>query len=325
MKNDFSIDKLSKYFFTKEFILFFVLIFVFLINTNISPYFLDLINLIDSTFLFSEKAIIALIMTLIIISRQIDLSVASIIAISACIFGYFNSLGFPVFLTISLTLICGLLCGAFNGFLITFYGIPSIIVTIGTMSLFRGISYVILEDQYFSNFPNIILELGNGYFLNILPYSFVFFLFLVILFYIYLHKSYFGKEIFLIGNNPEAARFSGIKVDRYTFILFSLSGLFSSIAAIFLSGRLSSVRPNIAIGWELEIITMVVFGGVYIYGGYGSIIGVFLSILILGMVSFGLSLLNVPGVGIIIFTGFLLILTVSITSFIKRFYQNRIR
>ena len=258
-------------------------------------------------------------MTLIIISRQIDLSVASIIAISACIFGYFNSLGFPVFLTISLTLICGLLCGAFNGFLITFYGIPSIIVTIGTMSLFRGISYVILEDQYFSNFPNIILELGNGYFLNILPYSFVFFLFLVILFYIYF-LFLFGKEIFLIGNNPEAARFSGIKVDRYTFILFSLSGLFSSIAAIFLSGRLSSVRPNIAIGWELEIITMVVFGGVYIVKS--SIIGVFLSILILGMVSFGLSLLNVPGVGIIIFTGFLLILTVSITSFIKKFYQT---
>ena len=106
MKNYFSISKLNKFFFTKEFILFFVLVFVFMINTNISPYFLDLINLIDSTFLFSEKAIIALIMTLIIISRQIDLSVASIIAISACIFGYFNSLGFPVFLTISLTLNC---------------------------------------------------------------------------------------------------------------------------------------------------------------------------------------------------------------------------
>ncbi len=315
---------MKKILFTKEFILFFVLISVFLINTYISPYFFDLTNLIDSTFLFSEKAIIALIMTLIIISRQIDLSVASIIAISACIFGYFNSLGFSFFFSSSLTLICGLFCGAFNGFLITFYGIPSIIVTIGTMSLFRGISYVILEDQYFSNFPNAILELGNGYFLNLLPYSFVLFLILVIIFYIFLHKTYFGKEIFIIGNNPEAAKFSGVKTDRYIFILFSLSGLFSSIAALFLSGRLSSVKPNIALGWELEIITMVVFGGVYIYGGYGSIMGVFLSVLTLGMVSFGLSLLNIPGVGIIIFTGLLLILTVSVTSFIKKINQNKV-
>ena len=143
---------MRKIFLTKEFILFYVLILVFLINTYISPYFFDLTNLIDSTFLFSEKAIIALIMTLIIISRQIDLSVASIIAISACVFGYFNSLGFPFYFSSTLTLICGLICGAFNGFLITYYGVPSIIVTIATMSLFRGISYVILEDQFFSNF-----------------------------------------------------------------------------------------------------------------------------------------------------------------------------
>ena len=147
---------------------------------------------------------------------------------------------------------------------------------------------------------------------------------MVVIFYIYLHKTYYGKEIFLIGNNPETAKFSGIKTDRYVFILFSLSGLFSSIAALFLLGRLSSVKPNIALGWELEIITMVVFGGVYIYGGYGSIMGVFLSVLILGMVSFGLSLLNIPGVGIIIFTGFSLILTVSVTSFVNKFYQNNV-
>ena len=115
---------MKKILFTKEFILFFVLISVVLINSYVSPYFFDLTNLVDSTFLFSEKAIIALIMTLIIISRQIDLSVASIIAISSCVFGYFNSLGFSFFLSSSLTLISGLLCGAFNGFLITFYAIP---------------------------------------------------------------------------------------------------------------------------------------------------------------------------------------------------------
>ena len=308
----------------KELILFLVLILVFFINSNISPYFLDLVNLVDSTFLFSEKAIVALIMTLIIISRQIDLSVASIISISACVFGYCSSLELPLFFTLLLTLTCGILCGAFNGWLITYYEIPSIIVTIGTMSLFRGLSYVILEDQYYNNFSSSILELGNGYFYNLIPYSFLTFLILSILFYIFLHKTYFGKSIFAIGNNPEAAKYSGINVKKYTFILFTISGLFSSVAALFLSGRLSSIRPNIALGWELEIITMVVFGGVYIYGGAGSIFGVFLSIIILGMVTFGLSLLNIPGVGIIIITGLLLILTVALSSFIKKSSENNI-
>ena len=299
-----------------------VLILILILNSNISPYFFDLVNLIDSTFLFSEKAIVALSMTLIIISRQLDLSVASIIAISSCVLGYTNSIGLSTFSIISLTLFCGIFCGAFNGWLITHYAIPSIIVTIGTMSLFRGLSYVLLEDQYYSNFPNIILELGNGYFLNLIPYSFFIFIILTFLFAFFLHKTIFGKKIFAIGNNPEASKYSGINVNKYTFILFTLNGLFSSIAALFLSGRLSSVRPNIALGWELEIITMVVFGGVYIYGGSGSILGVFLSIIILGMLTFGLSLLNIPGVGIIIFTGLLLILTIALSTFIKN-YSNK--
>jgi rhamnose transport system permease protein len=314
--------KYSTIFYKKEFILFLVLILILILNSNISPYFFDLVNLIDSTFLFSEKAIVALSMTLIIISRQLDLSVASIIAISSCVLGYTNSIGLSTFSIISLTLFCGIFCGAFNGWLITHYAIPSIIVTIGTMSLFRGLSYVLLEDQYYSNFPNIILELGNGYFLNLIPYSFFIFIILTFLFAFFLHKTIFGKKIFAIGNNPEASKYSGINVNKYTFILFTLNGLFFFFFALFLSGRLSSVRPNIALGWELEIITMVVFGGVYIYGGSGSILGVFLSIIILGMLTFGLSLLNIPGVGIIIFTGLLLILTIALSTFIKN-YSNK--
>ena len=124
-----------------------VLFIIILINSNVSPYFLDLYNLIDSTFIFSEKAIIALSMTFVIIARQIDLSVASIIAVSSCVLGYTTSIGLPTFYVISLTLLSGGVCGAFNGFIITRYAIPSIIVTIGTMSLFRGLAYSFLEDQ----------------------------------------------------------------------------------------------------------------------------------------------------------------------------------
>ena len=148
---------------------------------------------------------------------------------------------------------------------------------------------------------------------------FLTFIILTIFFAIILHKTIIGKRIFAIGNNPEAALYTGINVDRYTFVLFAMNGFFSALASIFLSGRLSSVRPNIAFGWELEIITMVVLGGVYIYGGSGTILGVFISVIILGMLSLGLGLINVPGVGIIIFTGLLLIFSIGLPSFIQYF------
>ena len=306
-------------FYKKEFILLIVLFCLIIFNSQMSPYFLDLYNLIDSTFIFSEKAIIALSMAFVIIARQIDLSVASIIAVSSCVLGYTSSIGLDTSYIILLTLLSGSICGAFNGFIITRYAIPSIIVTIGTMSLFRGLAYSFLEDQYYNKFPDFIVKLGSDYLFGYVPYAFLTFIILSIIFAIILHKTIIGKRIFAIGSNPDAAIYTGINVDRYTFVLFTMNGFFSALASIFLSGRLSSVRPNIAFGWELEIITMVVLGGVYIYGGSGTILGVFISIIILGMLSLGLGLLNVPGVGIIIFTGLLLIFSIGLPSFIQYF------
>ena len=306
-------------FYKKEFILLIVLLCLIIFNSQMSPYFLDLYNLIDSTFIFSEKAIIALSMAFVIIARQIDLSVASIIAVSSCVLGYTSSIGLDTSYIILLTLLSGSICGAFNGFIITRYAIPSIIVTIGTMSLFRGLAYSFLEDQYYNKFPDFIVKLGSDYLFGYVPYAFLTFIILSIIFAIILHKTIIGKRIFAIGSNPDAAVYTGINVDRYTFVLFTMNGFFSALASIFLSGRLSSVRPNIAFGWELEIITMVVLGGVYIYGGSGTILGVFISIIILGMLSLGLGLLNVPGVGIIIFTGLLLIFSIGLPSFIQYF------
>ena len=197
----------------KEFILFVVLVSILIINSNISPYFLDLYNLIDSTFLFSEKAIIALTMTLVIIARQIDLSVASIIAVSSCVLGYTTSLGYDTWLVISFTLLSGALCGAFNGAIITKFAIPSIIVTIGTMSLFRGLAYSFLEDSYYNKFPTLVSNLGGGYLFGYIPYAFLTFLLLALVFAFILHKTSVGKKIYSIGNNPDAAQYTGIGVD----------------------------------------------------------------------------------------------------------------
>jgi rhamnose transport system permease protein len=197
----------------------------------------------------------------------------------------------------------------FNGFLVTSIGVPSIVITIGTMSLFRGIAQVSLGDQALTDFPPEFTSLGQSYLINPppVPLSFALFAVLAVLFALFLHFTTTGRRLFAIGANPVSARFSGIRVARLRFWLFALSGLLSGLAAALLTARIGVVRPNIALGWELDIITVVIFGGVSIAGGAGSIPGVVLAALVLGFATFGLSLLNVPGIVITVLLGLLLI------------------
>ena len=146
----------------------------------------------------------------------------------------------------------------------------------------------------------------------------VLFLLLAVLFYVVLHRTSFGRSVYAIGNNPTAALFSGIRVARVKFILFVLTGIMSAIAAICLTSRLGSTRPSIAVGWELEIVTMVVLGGVSILGGSGSMPGVVIAAIVMGMVTFGLGLLNVPGIVMSIFVGLLLISVIALPIVIHR-------
>ncbi len=181
----------------------------------------------------------------------------------------------------------GLACGAFNGVLVTRLGLPSIVVTIGTMSLFRGISFIILGDQSFKGYPPSFSWFGQGYVWWVISFELVLFLVAAVIFGVLLHRTNFGRRVVAIGNNPVAAEFSGVRVARIKFILFCLTGLMSGVAAVLLTARLGSTRPSIAEGFELEAITMVVLGGVSILGGSGSIPGVVLAALIMGLVTFG--------------------------------------
>ena len=169
----------------------------------------------------------------------------------------------------------GTACGWLNGFLVTRFALPSIVVTIGTVSLFRGLASVVLGDKAFTGYPQADGRLGPGLLLRhrsranssccwCSP----------ALFAVVLHTTAWGRRIYAIGNNPVAARFSGISVDRYRLVLFMLTGAMAGLAAFLLTGRIGSTRPNIAMGWELEIITMVILGGVSIAGGAGTIGGV---------------------------------------------------
>ncbi|SFP41947.1 ABC transporter permease [Tranquillimonas alkanivorans] len=300
-----------------------VAVLIFIANTQASPYFLNPWNLSDATFNFTEKAMIGFAMALLIISGEIDLSVAGIIALASTAMGYALQFGIGTPGLVAIGLGVGLLCGAFNGVLVTRLGLPSIVVTIGTMSLFRGIAYIVLGDEAYNGYPSSFAYFGQGYVFWVISFELVVFLILALIYGILLHATNFGRRIYVIGNNPTAAVFSGVRVQRIKMTLFLLTGLMSGVAAICLTSRLGSTRPSIAYAWELEIVTMVVLGGVSILGGSGSILGVVIAALVMGMVTFGLGLLNVPGIVMSIFIGALLIGVIALPRLIALLRARR--
>ncbi|MBY5760115.1 ABC transporter permease [Rhizobium leguminosarum] len=301
-----------------EVLLFAVAVLIFIFNSLASPYFLDAWNLSDATFNFTEKAMIAFAMALLVISGEIDLSVAAIIALASTAMGAAAQAGIGTPGLVAIGIGTGLACGIFNGVLVSVLKLPSIVVTIGTMSLFRGISYIVLGDQAYGKYPADFAYFGQGYVVWVFSFEFVLFIVLAILFAVLLHATNFGRQVYAIGNNDFAARFSGIPVERVKFILFLLTGVMSGVAAVCLTSRLGSTRPSIAQGWELEVVTMVVLGGISILGGSGTIVGVVIAAFVMGLVTFGLGLLNVPGIVMSIFIGLLLIITIAIPIIARR-------
>lgn len=289
-----------------------VAVAIFALNAWASPYFLDPWNLSDASFNFTEKAMIAFAMAMLIVAGEIDLSVGAIIALASTVMGLAMAAGASTPVLVALGLGTGVLCGAFNGLLVARFGLPSIVVTIGTMSLFRGISYIVLGDGAFTGYPDSFAWFGQGYVFWVITVELVMFALAALVFGVLLHRTSFGRMVQAIGNNATAARFSGIRVERVRFILFLLTGLMSGIAAVCLTSRLGSTRPSIASGFELEVVTIVVLGGVSILGGSGSILGVVLAAVVMGLVTFGLGLLNVPGIVMSIVVGTLLIAVIAL-------------
>ncbi|MEP3278271.1 MAG: ABC transporter permease [Stappiaceae bacterium] len=282
------------------------------LNTWLSPYFLDIYNLIDSTLSFSEKALIALPMALLIIAREIDVSVASIVALCAVVMGVAAEAGASIPALVLISMATGTLAGGLNGIIVSALGVHSIVVTIGTLSLYRGIAVSIVGDEAYTRFPSGFSWFGQHYLGNYIPVEFAIYFVATIIFGIFLHTTIYGRQIYAIGTNPEAARYSGVPVTRYRVVLFALTGFMCGIAAILLTSRLGSVRLNIATGWELQVITMVVLGGVGIAGGTGTIVGVTLAVFLIGLLTFGLSLINVPGIVMNIYIGLMLISAIAL-------------
>ena len=306
-----------------ETILFAVAVVIFIFDATASPHFLNPYSLSDATYNFTEQGIIAFAMALLIIAGEIDLSVAAIIALSSTAMGAAATAGAGWPILVVIALLVGAIAGAFNGFIVTRFQVPSIVVTIGTMSLYRGISYVILGDQVYRKYPPGFDFFGQGYVWWVVSFEFVLFLILAVVFAVVLHMTVFGRRVYAIGNNPVAARFSGVHVDRIRFILFVLTGLMSGVGSVLLTSRIASTRPTIATGYELQAITMVVLGGVNILGGSGTIPGVVIAAFVMGLVTFGLGLLNVPGVVQSLVVGALLITVIALPIVAGRLFGQR--
>jgi rhamnose transport system permease protein len=289
------------------------------------PGFMTPDALADSTFNFSEKGILALALALLIIAGEIDLSIAAILALCSLAMGYAMKAGAgPLGMTLA-AFVTGGVAGAVNGVLVTRYKLPSIVVTIGTLSLYRGLAMVALGDQAISGYPEVFSTLGNSYVGEvvgvpwlIIPIEFAILLISAVVVGVLLHRTVPGRRLYAIGANPIAARFSGIEVDRYRMALFVFGGLMAALAAVMLTGRIGSTRPNIAMGWELDAITMVILGGVAIEGGRGSIVGTMLAVLLLGLFTFAMGMANVTGIVMSMVIGALLIVSMVLPRLLQR-------
>lgn len=300
-----------------EIILLILLVIVNIINSSISPYYLNARNLLDATTTFLDKAFIVFPMIMVLILGEIDISVGSIVALSSVVMGVLYKNGISMVISILVCIVLGAICGFFNGYLLSKFNLSSIIVTLSTMIIYRGIAYIILEDQAAGDFPEWFGFFGWGY-IGVIPFILICFIVTAIIFGLVLHKTTFGRYIYAIGNNITASRFSGVKVDKIKIIVFTLNGLMAAITAIFLTSRMGNTRPNIALGYELDVITMAVFGGVSTAGGKGNVIGPILAIFIVGLLQYGLGLINVPSTTMLVIVGALLILSVLITNLRSR-------
>jgi rhamnose transport system permease protein len=307
-----------------EVLLALVVVFDFSLNVRLSPYFLDLYTLSDASFNFTEKALVALPMALLIIAGQIDLSVAAIMALISVVMGLLAEADASLITVVGCGIIAGALAGAINGMLVAYFRMPAIVATIGTMSLFRGVAYGMLGDRALKHYPPAFAFFGQGYVFGALSFELLLFIIASLLFALYLHRTVFGRRIYAIGLNATAAEMSGVRVHRYQFWLFVASGVASAIASVLLTSRLGSTRPSIAQGLELDIISMVILGGVAVTGGRGTILGVVLAAVLTGLVIFGLGLINVPGIVMSLLMGALMIVVVGVPRVAQRLSQRRL-
>ena len=300
--------RILRYLATPEAVALVLLFIAFGVSASISEYFFDVHYLFDSTSLYMEIGIIALAMTFVIIAGNIDLSVASNLALTAVICAtLYSKLSVPMPVAVLLGPVVGGLLGMLNGLMITRLRLSSLVVTLGTLALYRGIAQVLVGDHSIGNFPEWFLGIDYRKIGDLVPMPLIVFLVLAVLFALVLHKTVFGRLVYAIGTNEPATRFSGIRTGRVTLAVFTLSGVTAGLGAVMMLSRLGVARYDMAIGDELAVITAVVLGGTDIFGGRGSIFGTVVALLLLGVIRRGMGVANMTAEFQLAVTGTLLV------------------
>ncbi len=295
-----------------------ILVAVF-VNSRLSPFFLNGTNLLRSTSDFIELGIMVLPMVFIIVTGNIDLSIASTLGLSASLMGWLYMGGWNIWLAATVALIAGAGAGLLNGVLVARLRLPALAVTLGTLSFYRGLAYVLLGDQAARGYPDAFTYLGQGTLGSTqIPFSLLVFAVPAVIFGLVLHKTTFGRYLYAIGNNEAAARYSGVPVARIKIAVYVLSGVMAALAGFLLAARYGSTRPDIGLGLELTVITVTVLGGVSIFGGSGTMVGAVLALVLVGILRFGMGLINIQGQVQDIVIGLLLILSILLPGLASR-------
>lgn len=298
-----------------EWMLVALVVVAIVINSRLSPYFLNAQNLSRTSADFMELGLMMLPMVFIIITGNIDLSVASNLGMCASFMAVLWNLHVNIWIAAFVALALGTLGGLLNGFLVARVKLPALVATLGTYAFYRGVAYVLLGDQAGRGYPSAFTYLGQGKLPGTLvPFSVCLFVALAVIFGLVLHRTTFGRYLFAIGNNESASIYAGVPVARIKLIIFTLSGFMSALAGLVLAARFGSTRPDIGTGLELAVITAAVLGGVDILGGIGTMPGAVLSLVLIGLMRFGMGLKNVQDQVQSIAIGSLLIISILLAS-----------
>lgn len=282
-------------FYSWEGVLFATFLVVFTMNALTLPDFLTPTNQINMFQLSIEKLIVVLVMAFIIINAEIDLSVGSMMGLSACAFGWMFQQGVDPILALGICILIGVVGGALNGYFVAYVGLPSLVVTLATLIGFRGLARVMVEDRGITDFPDWFDALGQQGFLGPVPLPLLCFALMFLGAWVILERSGFGRKTYVIGSNRDVADFSGINSRKHKMILFTASGVISAFAGLLYAARVGAVRGDVANGFELDIITIVLLGGASIFGGTGTLVGTGLAILIVLSLRNGMALHNITG------------------------------
>ena len=296
-----------------------VLLVTIVVNVALSPVYLGVGNFVNLFWLSIEKILVVIVMTFVIVNGEIDLSVASVMGFSAAVLATLHSGGqVPFLAAMAIALAVAGAAGLIQGLMVARFGLPSLVVTLAGLIGFRGAARVLLEDRSIGDFPDWFDRLGQQTLVGPLPLALIIFFIGLVIAWVVLERSAFGRKVYVIGDSADVAKYSGIQVAGLKLRLFVASALMSGLAGIFFAARLGSVRGSLGEFFELDIITMVLLGGVSIFGGSGSMLGVALAIFTVLNIRNGLGLANVDGIvqtGVI---GLLLIGSVLVPNLARR-------